>query len=170
MKHDQIGDIAETIRKMVADAEARGYARGMADAKQQFIAQIHTIGGGVTTDTLISSADVDEEIVDDGAERVRAPKGVVRQLVRHALNVSPGLRPQEILQHARNDAERMVKPASVRSELNIGKRRGAYRLQDGKWFLSENVAEDQSVEGQSSATKDEQNGGDPHAAPLNMFD
>lgn len=170
------GTYTEEIVAIIHRAEAEAYARGKADAKREMLQHLTmadpdiagvdevTVTMNVTEDTGLDISKSEASVDMDG--RVRAPKGTVGQLVRHALRVSPGLTPAEILHHARDDAERMVKAASVRAELNAGKGRGDYHSKDGKWFLSDSDAEGQTVQAEPSASSQGTEGGDPDAAAL----
>jgi hypothetical protein len=167
-------EVEALIRLIEKEAEQRGYERGKADAKREMLMHL-----GAADPAFSSVPDyvatnytdyASQEVMSDGG--ARAPKGSVRKLVHHALRASPGLAPAEILDHARTPIERMIKPASVRAELNAGRKRGFYETRDGKWFLSGEVgeAEGQSSEGQPSASDQDEEGGDTHAAALNFSD
>ena len=90
---------------------------------------------------------------------------MVPALVVRALSQSPGIKPAAILAHAENALERMIKPASIRSELNAGKKEGKYESKDGKWFLSGGAG---GVSGKTPppASESEQQGGISHAAAI----
>ena len=86
------------------------------------------------------------------SERKRAPKGMVRSLVTRALARSTvGLTPQGILDNAESDLERMVKAASVRSELRSGLRSRYYESR-GQWFLIKSDGYNVETGGASSRT------------------
>lgn len=170
------GTYAEEIVAIIRKAEAEAYARGKADAKREMLQHLTMADPDIAdadevTATMTATENAGPDIAKIEASvdidgRVRAPKGTVGQLVRHALRASPGLTPAEILHHARDDAERMVKAASVRAELNTGKGRGDYHSKDGKWFLSYSDAEGQTVQAEPSASSQDTEGGDPNAAAL----
>lgn len=122
---------------------AEGYQRGKADAKQEILQMLTT---NLTPEKVDSAMGT---IVSEGraapnrhtvrrtsVDRVRAPRGIVPALITRVLADERGYLPREILEKAVTEHEKMVKPASVRSELNAGKDIGKYISIDGKWFLS----------------------------------
>lgn len=75
------------------------------------------------------------------------------------------------MSYAETDDERLIAPASIRSELNVGRSKGKYVDIDGQWNLAgdggSDEAEDQSMEVQTSASSDhDHNGGRSNAAAL----
>ena len=56
-------------------------------------------------------------------------------MVERALRDRPGLTPREVLDCAATEAERLVKLASIRNELQTGRRQGRYESGDGRWSL-----------------------------------
>ena len=70
------------------------------------------------------------------ADAKRAPKGSVPRFVEQVLRDRPGLTPPEILACAATDMERLIKLASIRTELRNGQRQGKYELNGGRWSLA----------------------------------
>lgn len=159
-----IDDITTILRRAEEAAYKRGYERGQADKAKEIMAVLgHAPSPDETSEQQAPSVVVGDTVsaeVRPASERKRAPKGLVPKFVKRVLAENPGLTPKEILERASNEFERMIKAASVRSEL----RKDGYHSRDGRWFLVSSEAEDQSGQEQSSASEFNQEGSDDAAA------
>lgn len=175
-----IDEIADIVKRAVSEAEAKGYARGLSDARSQMLAALDRGFGSIRPEPLVNEVDqsVSDSLEEDSiarynersvSDRQRAPKGIVPKFVTRVLSEHSGLLPRDFLQFADSEYEKMIRPDSIRSELSSGKTKGRYRTQDGKWFLSEE-AEGQTMAGQPSASGNDSNGGSPNAAALDDDD
>jgi hypothetical protein len=162
------------IAAIVRRAEAEAYERGKADAKRELLEFLGHKGAPTdvfpqTQENSITQGEPQQRSVE---ERQRAPKGVARKLAMRVLySTIGGMTPAEILKHASSDHEKMVKPASMRSELRNGKQETLYIDENGKWMLTETArirfeAEAQTVQARASASSDNNNGGKSEAAAL----
>lgn len=175
-------EIAAILRRV----EAAAYERGKADAKREILAHLTAMDDGkaatAASDSDTSQREVASEpsqprpetaAVHPASERQRAPKGIVPRFVSHVLTNDPGRTPRSIQDRAETDMEKMIKLASIRSELRQGRDSGRYRDVDGRWYLvrdgEEDEAEGQTVEAEPSASNSEQEGGD-YGAPLTRPD
>lgn len=158
-------EIAAIIRR----AEAAAYERGKADAKRELLAFLGQKDADISAAPSPQADDSDAPT--DGQsrpadERQRAPKGIVPKFVKRVLgSVTHGLSPQEMRAYAQDDFERMIKPASIRSELRNGRKAGRYIDRNGKWYLVSSEAEGGSGQDNPSAS-DDNNGGKSDAAAL----
>ena len=140
--------LIEILRRAVADAERRGYERGVKDTMEKILrlvrggAEVSTGSGQVVVADAASSDAVDTVVDDDAVEveaavdRKRAPKGLVRKVITRALSEGSGLRVQEIQATAQGDLEKMIQASSYRSELRKGRDSGLYREDSGRWYLA----------------------------------
>lgn len=153
MQHDSEleHDIIARLRQAVAEAERRGYERGVRetmDRIQNLVmsdTHITTSGGQAAAARPEVQDEIDEAEHSDHTitDRKRAPKGLVRKVVKRALAARPGLTPAQIEATAQDDLEKMIRASSYRSELRKGREAGLYRENDGIWFLVEEMkAED----------------------------
>lgn len=153
MNHDSELEekIISQLRRAVAEAEQRGYERGVRDTMDKIQSLVMsgtaaaTSGGGASATVSETAVDADEPQDSDDTihDRKRAPKGLVRKVVKRALAGRPGLTAAEIEATAQGDLEKMIRASSYRSELRKGREAGLYREDDGKWFLvEEGKAED----------------------------
>lgn len=160
-----IDEIAAVLRRV----EAAAYERGKADAKRELLRFLGADKLQHSADTLVKEDSNPEPAVGQerpASTRQRAPKGLVPKFVKRVLgSVSHGLSPQEMRAYAEDEFERMIKPASIRSELRNGKKAGRYIDSNGKWFLVSSEAEGQSGNDDPSAS-DDNNGGESDAAAL----
>lgn len=145
----------EFLRRAIADAERRGYDRGvtetmekiqravLGDAGATSLSDLKPLGVGVQQDGL------EDDTLEGGGvlDRKRAPKGLVRKVIARALYGGIGLSVQEIEATARGDMEKMIQPSSYRSELRKGRTDGLYREDSGRWYL---VANEKTEERQQS--------------------
>lgn len=137
--------IIAQLRRAIAEAEKRGYERGVRDTmdKIQSLVMSDTraaTSGGDASATIVGAAvdaDEPEDSDDTIRDRKRAPKGLVRKVVKRALAGRPGRTPAEIEMTAQGDLEKMIRASSYRSELRKGREAGLYREDNGKWFLVE---------------------------------
>ena len=127
---------ADRLSALVSEMEAAAYARGMTDARKEILAALGASAKAAPRPRRSGSA----ATLPAGKARTgggrRAPKGTVRALVERALRDRPGSTPQEILDAAATDGERLVKLASIRIELYAGRREGRYESRDGRWSLA----------------------------------
>jgi hypothetical protein len=144
-------EIITRLRQAVAEAEQRGYERGVRETMDKIqnlvMSGARIATSGVDSGTTTRDADIDDNDTEgkDSTvhERKRAPKGLVRKVVKRALTARPGLTPAEIEATAQDDLEKMIRASSYRSELRKGRESGLYREYDGKWFqVEEEKAED----------------------------
>lgn len=165
----------DEIAKIIAREKAEAYECGKADAKRELLAFLGH-----------NDSNAAEEYVDEfhntpkteghenhqqrpSSERQRAPKGLVPKFIKRVLAESSGaLAPKEILNHASDEFERMIKPASIRSALRAGRENGEFDHENGFWFLVSSEAEGSSYKGEPSAS-DDNNGGSSNAAALDKM-
>lgn len=138
----------EILRRAVADAERRGYERGVKDTMEKIQrlvlggADIATGGDEVVPADVASNESVgavvgdDADDVEGSADRKRAPKGLVRKVIARALGDGGGLSVQEIQATAQGDLEMMIQASSYRGELRKGRDSGLYREDSGRWYLA----------------------------------
>ena len=151
-----MSSFTDEILSIIQKAEAAAYERGWADGHERGKSEVASDLLKMLTTVMASNeapgvaveamAEVKEDVTDSKRERrrapssiedrLRAPRGIVPALVKRVLADGRGYFPKDILENAATDFERMVKAASIRSELNAGKEHGVYRTEDGKWFLS----------------------------------
>ncbi len=138
------------LQLAIKEAEERGYERGVSDTMDKIQSVVlgsqHSAQNARTVSDIssgLATASKTEGTTKGTGTRKRAPKGLVRQVIRRALSASPGLTPHEIQGTAQGEDEKMISPNSYRSELNIGRKKGWYREENGKWYLvNEMKAED----------------------------
>lgn len=134
----ETGSAAVRLSALIAEVEAEAYARGRADARKEILSALGAPGRSAPR----SGSRRDKPALPGTARGrrtaggKRAPRGAARALVERALRDRPGLSAREILDRAGTDAERLVKPGSVRVELHNGRRRGRYESDDGRWSLA----------------------------------
>lgn len=144
-------DIIARMRQAVAAAEQRGYERGVRETMDKIQTLVMSSASATTYSnevrTVPIEAGLENDIAQDSTpmtqERKRAPKGLVREVIKRALTAHPGLTPAEMEATAQGDLEKMIRASSYRSELRNGREAGRYREDGGKWFLVEKMkAED----------------------------
>lgn len=147
---DNIQDLVEQMQQLLREAEMRGYDRGYNDgvsaAKSKILA---AIDGGVmsTTSLFVENKEHTESAryphtqrEKPTQERLRAPRGLPRALIARVLKKSPnGSTPQQIVDAAETEFEKMIAVSSIRSELRRGQEDNRYLEVDGLWFLMENT-------------------------------
>lgn len=151
--------IISQLRRAVAEAEQRGYERGVRDTMDKIQSlvmsstRVARYGGDASATILDATVDADEpEDSDDTIhDRKRAPKGLVRKVIKRALAGRPGLTPAEIETTAQGALEKMIRASSYRSELRKGREAGLYREDGGKWFLAEKLKAEDSQTSTPSA-------------------
>ncbi len=123
----------DRLSALVAEIEAEAYARGRTDARKEIRAAL----GAATEPAPRPQRGRPRAARTAGRPRAgggkRAPRGTVRALVERAMRDRPEATPQEILNCATTDAERLVKLSSIRVELHTGGRQGRYESKDGRW-------------------------------------
>jgi hypothetical protein len=158
-------EIISIIRKAEEAAYRRGYEEGQADKAAEIMKVLNAIPEIATDHDESASTPSPSEgkkITDttDIEGRKRAPRGLVPKFISRVLTETPGLTPKEILESAQSDYERMIKPASIRSEL----RKPMYESRDGRWYLVSVEAEGKSHEDEPSASENNSKGGSDAAA------
>lgn len=142
-------DLHKQVLDLIRRAEHAAYERGKADAKRELLAFLGA-RTAVFEDTHPPSLVNDTSAASSTQERQRAPKGIVPKFVKRVLRqyAGPrhGLTPQEIRTHAESEHEKMIKPASIRSELRNGRTAGRYREVHGRWFLANGGEEKEEAE------------------------
>ncbi len=128
----------DRLSTIVAEIEAEAYARGQADARTELL---NLLGAGTPQRagpkaSRAGSAKSTPAQKRRSSGRKRAPKGSVPRFVEQALRNHPGQTPQEILARAADDMERLIKLASIRTELRNGVKQGKYEQNGGRWFLA----------------------------------
>lgn len=128
----KLEELFEQIRQLLA-AE---YARGNSDA----IAKIVKATQGDAVTEPIKKTPLRRVRVTLAARR--APNGAVDGLIRRVLTERriKGAGALEIHEAAFTAPEKAVSYSGVRFALDRGRRAGAYKNKDGKWFLVENKA------------------------------
>lgn len=127
----------EEISAIIRRAETAAYERGKADAKREMLQHL------TSTDAEIKAPLGEQKRTDDidsgkpTQERQRAPKGIVPKFVTRVLTDESGLTPKQIMTRATTDFEKMIKPASVRSELRSGSESGKYKSDNGTWSMAD---------------------------------
>jgi len=154
--------LIEILRRAVADAERRGYERGVKDTMEKIQ---RLVLGGVTiatgsdevvpadtvgSDTVDAVVDDEADEVDTGGQRKRAPKGLVRKVITRALSDGNGQSVQQIQATAQGDLEMMIQASSYRSELRKGRDSGLYREDSGRWYLAATQKTEGVLSGRSS--------------------
>ena len=160
-RKDDLEAAFEMIRSVLHRAEHDAFQRGYEAAlarMAEFAKNAHR------TPDLAQPADsiagpIEGQPVEDveGQEeprgvRKRAPKGLVRTVVKRALRERPGQTPGEIEGWAQTDEERLIQSSSYRSELHAGMRKGLYRNEGGRWFLAENGEAEDAHQDEPSAS------------------
>lgn len=137
--------IIARMRQAIAEAEQRGYERGVRETMNKIQTLVMSSASAATSGAEVSTAAIASAIkydtTDDNAptaqDRKRAPKGLVRKVIKRALTARPGLTPAEMEATAQGDLEKMIRASSYRSELRNGREAGRYREDGGRWFLVE---------------------------------
>ena len=142
----------EELSALIAEIEAGAYARGRADARKELL---DVLGAGERAAPARTRRGRRPKAA---AKRragglKRAPRGSVPRFVEQALRDRPGSTVQEILALAANDAERPIKPTSIRTELRNGRKQGRYETSDGRWSLAA-PASTEGEDGSSDAPPD----------------
>ena len=173
MSSTYLDEIAAVLRR----AEAIAYERGKADAKRELLEFLRQKDAQIASPPEPHKQPSTEEVTQQRPvdERQRAPKGVARKLAMRTLySAQKPMTAAAILERAATDFEKMVKPASMRSELRNGKREMLYVDNSGAWSLTQMGRETIEAEGvnldiQPSASDDNNNGGS-NAAALDLRD
>ena len=124
------------LSALVAEIEAQAHARGRADAREEIRAALGVAREPAPRpgrETVGATRPARGPRTDGGR---RAPRGTVRALVERTLRSLPETTPLEILECAASNAERLVKLASIRNELQTGRRQNRYASRDGRWSLA----------------------------------
>ena len=133
------GSAADRLSALVAEIEEEAYARGRADASGEILAALGAPGASMPRprarrdDAPPASRSARKRRAVSGK---RAPRGTVRTFIERVLRDRPGLSAREIVDRADGDAERLVKPGSIRAELQTGRKQGRYESEGGRWSLT----------------------------------
>ena len=132
------GNNAERLSSLIAEIEAEAYARGQADARKELLDALSAGGGGVADAKASRGRRGRRAAAPKRRSRgsKRAPRGSVPGFVERALQGGQALTPPEILERAATDTERLIKLASIRTELRNGGRTGKYASNDGRWSIA----------------------------------
>ena len=147
-----MSELHKQVLDLIQRAEAAAYERGKADAKRELLAYLRgPLMASKPKSSLISMGSATSEDTSGKTgrqDRQRAPRGIVRKLVTRVMRErgNLGMTPAQFIGHAATDGERMVKPASVRSELRAGRKRGRYRHDGDLWFLASDGGEMEEAE------------------------
>ncbi len=136
---------AEKLAELISGIEAEAYARGQADARKA-LRDLLTAGSGRGARATPASgrrAGKAASPARRAGSGKRAPRGSVRRFVERVLGEHPGATVPEIAGYAATEAERSIKPGSIRVELSNGRKQGRYVSDNRRWSLS---ASDPAVE------------------------
>lgn len=130
----RIEDIITAEQKRLEGVLRAAYDAGKADAKTEMLAVL----SGERQDMPASSSE--DRSSESG--RKRAPRGLPKKLTKRVLkeNAIYGSTPQDILDAATDEFEKMISISSIRSELRKGLKEGAYKEADGKWYLATQIS------------------------------
>ena len=136
-------NLIELLRCAISDAERRGYDRGVRETMEKI--QNLVFGGdeiATPSDRQVRHSEIEHDNAEDdtveadeGIDRKRAPKGLVRKVIVRTLSEGSGQTVQEIEATAKDDLEKMIKSSSYRSELRKGRDSGLYHEDSGRWYL-----------------------------------
>ena len=132
------GNNAERLSSLIAELEAEAYARGRADARKELLDALSAGGSGVADAKASRGSRGKRAAAPKRGPRgsKRAPRGSVPAFVERALRGGQALTPQQILERAATDTGRLIKLASIRTQLHGGRRTGKYVSNDGRWSLA----------------------------------
>lgn len=131
------------------DALSRAYEKGFQDgadsARDKVLAAISGVRpANLDPATSEVSPNSDEPAAlatpekNVGGKRTRAPRGLPKALTIRVLKSSPqGVTPQQIIDAAETDFEKMIAVSSIRSELRKGEAEDRYVEVDGVWHLAD---------------------------------
>ena len=129
---------AEKLAELISGIEAEAYARGRTDARKELL-DLLTAGSGRGARAKPASGRRAGKAATP-ARRTgggkRAPRGSVRRFVERVLGEHPGATVLEIAGYAATDAERSIKPGSIRVELSNGRKQGRYVSDNRRWSLA----------------------------------
>ena len=129
---------AEKLAELISGIEAKAYARGRADVRKALV-DLLTAGSGrgargePASGRRVGKAASPAKRAGGGK---RAPRGSVRRFVERVLGEHPGATVPEIAGYAPTEAERSIKPGSIRVELYNGRKQGRYVSDNGRWSLA----------------------------------
>lgn len=133
---DNFDDEVEAFRAALQRAYASGLQDGAERAKRQILAAINVTPNEHSAQSRGASAPTAND-VDDADSRKRAPRGLPRALTLRVLRDSPnGATPQQIIDAANTEFEKMIAVSSIRSELRRGEEEGRYVEVGGVWHLA----------------------------------
>ena len=129
---------AEKLAELISGIEAEAYARGRADARRE-LRDLLTAGSGSGARAKPASGRRAGKAASP-ARRAgggkRAPRGSVRRFVERVLGEHPGATVPEIAGYAATEAERSIKPGSIRVELSNGRKQSRYVSDNRRWSLA----------------------------------
>ncbi len=167
-----LDEISDTLSR----AEAAAYECGKADGRRELLDELIANAqakqqaarqGTEAEPPRNTTGASDRDSVHQASDRKRAPRGIVRRLIRRVLSSRPGLGPAEILAQAETKYERMIQLPSVRNELRRGRAAGRYRRARGRWYLADagkDEAEGNPSQDQPSASNLSKGGSDDRTA------
>lgn len=128
----RIDDIIQAEQKRIESVLRAAFAAGEESARANILAILsgpHTTPIGPASET------------HDTEGRKRAPKGLPRKLVKRVLreNANFGSTPQDIVDAAITEDERMIAVSTIRGELRKGLESGLYIDRDGRWYLDKDA-------------------------------
>lgn len=126
----KIEDIIAAEQHRLENVLRAAYEAGKADAKAEMLMVLS--GEGPTSSTVGDRG-------DETSERKRAPKGLPRKFTKRVLfenQIIGGITPQNIVDAAVTEHEKMIAVSTIRSELRKGREDGIYIENDGFWLLS----------------------------------
>ena len=129
------GSMARRLETLVSEIEAAAYERGRADARKELLNVLAAGGERRGRGSRGKRAEKPAPAKRRARERKRAPRGSVPRFVERVLRERPGSTVQEIVAFASTYAERSMKLASIRTDLQNGWRQGRYAVNDRRWSL-----------------------------------
>lgn len=121
-------DISDQMSALIEQAYRRGYADGGNAMRDNILKAAGAPFAGAPAAMIAAEV---KPVQDD--DKARAPRGLVRELVKRVLGESPGLAAGEIGERAARLDPR-VSPTSASVELRRLEGQ-LYRIEDGRWFL-----------------------------------
>ncbi|MFD3191290.1 hypothetical protein ACFMPD_13565 [Sedimentitalea sp. HM32M-2] len=126
----------KAFKEALLRAYNTGYKDGAERAKRQVLAAISGEPPVVTEQQEMPT--VADEVKINKPKRKRAPRGLPRALTVRVMSAHPsGVTPQQIVESAETEFEKMIAVSSVRSELRKGEEEERYVEVDGVWHLAD---------------------------------
>lgn len=141
-----ISKLERDLRKRLSEAYDQGYRDGEIAAKNQIMSLLSVDGRfeAHTTPHLDKAKQQSADSHPDIEHRKRAPRGLPKALTIRALKQNDllGSTPQDIMEQAETEYEKMIALSSIRSELRKGEKDGRYHEQGGLWYLADGYDND----------------------------